>query len=66
MGIAVVALVILIALNAFFAASEIALVSLNDNKVKRMAERGDKTAKPWINYYHNQDDSWQRFRLGLL
>lgn len=45
MGIAVVALVILIALNAFFAASEIALVSLNDNKVKRMAERGDKTAQ---------------------
>ncbi|GEM01557.1 putative hemolysin [Halolactibacillus halophilus] len=45
MGIAVVALVILISLNAFFAASEIALVSLNDNKVKRMAERGDKTAQ---------------------
>lgn len=34
----------LIIINAFFAASEIALVSLNDNKVKRKAERGDKKA----------------------
>ncbi|UWG98665.1 hemolysin family protein [Dehalobacter sp. DCM] len=38
-------LIILIALNAFFAASEIALISLNDNKIKLMAEEGDKTAK---------------------
>lgn len=45
MGIAVVALVVLIMINAFFAASEIALVSLNDNKVKRMEERGDKKAQ---------------------
>lgn len=37
-------LVVLILLNAFFAASEIALVSLNDNKVAREAERGDKKA----------------------
>lgn len=45
MVIAIVALIILILINAFFAASEIALVSLNDNKVKRMAERGDKKAQ---------------------
>ena len=38
-------LVLLIVLNAFFAASEIALISLNDNKVKLMAEAGDKNAK---------------------
>ncbi len=35
----------LILVNAFFAASEIALISLNDNKIKMMAERGDKKAK---------------------
>ena len=34
----------LIALNAFFAASEIALISLNDNKIKLMAEEGNKKA----------------------
>ncbi|WP_166245052.1 hemolysin family protein [Paenibacillus turpanensis] len=38
-------LLVLIVLNAFFAASEIALISLNDNKVKAMAESGHKKAK---------------------
>ncbi|MGZ9585614.1 hemolysin family protein [Paenibacillus marinisediminis] len=38
-------LMILILLNAFFAASEIALISLNDNKIKAMAESGHKKAR---------------------
>lgn len=38
-------LLLLILVNAFFAASEIALISLNDNKVRLMAEEGDKKAK---------------------
>ncbi|MFE8699881.1 hemolysin family protein [Cytobacillus sp. FJAT-54145] len=42
MGIEIPILVVLIVLNAFFAASEIALISLNDNKVRLMAEKGDK------------------------
>jgi putative hemolysin len=37
-------LLVLIALNAFFAASEIALISLNDNKIKMMADEGDPKA----------------------
>lgn len=37
-------LLVLILLNAFFAASEIALISLNDNKIKLMADDGDKKA----------------------
>lgn len=41
----VLILLVLIVLNAFFAASEIALISLNDNKVKSMAEAGHKKAK---------------------
>jgi putative hemolysin len=32
-------------INAFFAASEIALISLNDNKIKVMAAEGNKKAK---------------------
>ncbi|HHT05286.1 MAG TPA: HlyC/CorC family transporter [Hydrogenispora sp.] len=35
----------LIVLNAFFAASEIALISLNENKIKYMADEGNKKAK---------------------
>lgn len=38
-------LILLIALNAFFAATEIALISLNDNKIKLMAEDGNKKAR---------------------
>jgi len=38
-------LILLIFLNAFFAASEIALITLNDNKIKIMAEEGDKKAQ---------------------
>lgn len=45
MAFALTTLIILIIVNAFFAASEMALVNLNDNKVKRMAEDGDKKAK---------------------
>ena len=36
---------VLIFVNGFFAASEIALVSLNDYKIKAMAEEGHKKAK---------------------
>ncbi len=42
---AIFVLMILIVLNAFFAASEIALISLNDNKIRYMADGGDKKAK---------------------
>lgn len=38
-------LAFLIFVNAFFAASEIAIISLNDNKIKKMAEEGNKKAK---------------------
>lgn len=37
--------VVLIGLNAFFAATEIAVVSLNATKLKKMEEEGDKRAK---------------------
>ncbi|MDD5602896.1 MAG: hemolysin family protein [Eubacteriales bacterium] len=37
-------LVFLIFTNAFFASSEIAIISLNDNKIRKMAEEGSKKA----------------------
>ena len=39
--------VLLILVNAFFAATEIAVISLNPTKVRRLAEEGDKSA-PFI------------------
>ncbi len=44
MGTEILVLLLLIMLNAFFAASEIALISLNDNKIKLMADEGHKKA----------------------
>ena len=41
----IIILIILIALNAFFAASEIAFISLNDAKVEKQAKEGNKKAK---------------------
>lgn len=38
-------LVVLIGVNAFFAATEIAFISLNDAKISRKASEGDKKAK---------------------
>ena len=40
-----VVLVILIFINAFFAASEIAFISLNDAKIEKQAKEGNKKAK---------------------
>lgn len=41
----IVILFALIFVNAFFAMSEIAVISLNDNKIEKMAETGHKKAK---------------------
>ena len=37
--------IILIALNAVFACAEIAVLSINETKLERMADQGDKRAK---------------------
>lgn len=41
----IIILVVLILVNAFFAGSEIALISLNKNKIKAQEEEGNKKAK---------------------
>lgn len=44
----IILLVVLIALNALFAMSEIAVISFNDNKLKRLAQEGNKKAKTLV------------------
>lgn len=41
----IIVLIILIALNAFFAASEIAYIALNDAKIEKQAKEGNKRAQ---------------------
>ncbi|MBU4439528.1 MAG: hemolysin family protein [Acetobacterium sp.] len=48
MVIQILFLFLLVLLNAFFAASEMALISLNDTKIKVMAEDGNKKAKQLV------------------
>ena len=45
MMIQIIVLILLIMLNAFFAASEIAYISLNDAKIDKQAKEGNKKAK---------------------
>ena len=42
---------ILILLNAFFAATEIAVISLNEKKFRALAENGDKKAVKMLKIY---------------
>ena len=45
MAVAIIVQVVLIALNAIFAAAEIAVISTNETKLRKMAEDGNKKAK---------------------
>lgn len=58
-------LFVLIAMNAFFAASEIALISLNDNKIKFMAEEGDKKAKQLIKLLDEPSRFLATIQIGI-
>ena len=58
-------LFILIALNAFFAASEIALISLNDNKIRMKAEEGDKKAIQIYNLLKEPSKFLATIQIGI-
>ncbi len=61
----VILLVILIGTNAFFAMSELAVISLNDNKIKRMAQEGNKTAKVLQKLLKNPSDFLATIQVGV-
>lgn len=58
-------LITLILLNAFFASSEIALISLNDNKIKLMAKEGNKTAKILANLLSEPSRFLATIQIGI-
>lgn len=57
--------VILIAVNAFFAAAEIAVVSLNANKLRKMAEEGDKHAARMLELVGNPTGFLSAIQIGI-
>lgn len=58
-------LIVLIALNAFFAMSELAIVSLNDNKIRKMALEGDKKAGKLLRLIDNPTSFLSTIQLGV-
>jgi len=56
---------ILIALNAFFAASEIAVISLNEVKLRRLAESGDKKAQKMLRMVEEPTGFLSTIQVGI-
>lgn len=56
---------ILILLNAFFAATEIAIISLNEKKVKARADEGDKKAKKMLKIIKEPTKFLSTIQIGI-
>ncbi len=65
MGTEILVLIVLIILNAFFAGSEMALVSLNDNKVKLMADGGNPKAKKVLALLEQPGNFLATIQIGI-
>ncbi len=58
-------LVILVLLNAFFAAAEIAFISLNDAKVEKKAKDGDKKSQTILRMIKNPSKFLATIQIGI-
>lgn len=58
-------LILLIGLNAFFASAEIALLSLNESKVRQQAEKGDKKAIILKNLLSDPNKFLSTIQIGI-
>lgn len=58
-------LVVLILLNAYFAASEIAFISLNDAKIEKQAKEGNKKAKQIYKMLKNPSKFLATIQIGI-
>lgn len=58
-------IIVLIFINAFFSASEIAVISLNDNVVRRQAEEGDRLARRLIRLIDNPSGFLATIQVGV-
>ena len=58
-------LVVLISLNAFFAMSEIAILSINSKKIEKMAEEGNKRASLLVRITEDPSDFLSTIQIGI-
>lgn len=61
----IIILAILILVNAYFAASEIAFISLNDAKIERQAKEGNKKAKQMVKMLKNPSKFLATIQIGI-
>ena len=58
-------LILLILLNAFFAAAEMAIVSLSEGKMRKLAEEGDKKAAKLLKLIQQPDNFLSTIQIGI-
>ena len=58
-------LVVLLSLNAYFAISEIAILSINSKKIERMAEEGNKSASLLLRITDDPSDFLSTIQIGI-
>lgn len=56
---------ILILVNAFFAGTEMAVIALNDAKIRKMSEDGDKKAKQVLKFIDNPGSFLSTIQVGV-
>ena len=61
----ILVLVILIFINAFFAAAEFAVISLSEVKLKKQAEEGDKKAKKLLRLMQAPDNFLSAIQIAI-
>ena len=63
--IQIIVLILLVALNAYFAASEIAFISLNDAKIEKEAKEGNKKAKQILKMVKEPSKFLATIQIGI-
>ena len=61
----IIFLILLIFVNATFAASEIAVITLNDNKVRKMAEEGDARSLKIVKFLDKPTNFLSTIQVGI-
>ena len=61
----IIVLIILILLNAYFAATEIAFISLNDAKIEKNAKEGNKKAKQILKMLKTPSKFLATIQIGI-
>lgn len=64
-ALSILLLLVLILINGFFASAEIAVITLNDNKVKKMAEDGNKKAQRVLRLTENSSRFLSTIQIGV-